>query len=96
MGDIYMTKEMGAKVMKLMIVGMVAFLVLIIYVLWQSYEGRADLIKAERLECTKAQISQREASVVWRRQGEVVLANILEQRSKRDCNKAFSKAGFLP
>lgn len=96
MGDIYMTKETGAKIMKLLIAGMVAFLFLIAYVLYQSYAGRADLVAAERAECEGAKRAQLESSQAWHRQGEYTLATTLKKRSKRDCATAFPKAGFLP
>lgn len=96
MGDIYMTKEMGAKIMKLVIAGMVAFLFLVGYVFFQSYQGRSDLVAAERLDCEGAKRAQLESSQAWSRQGEYTLSNILRNRSKRDCNKAFPKAGFFP
>lgn len=96
MGDIYMTKETGAKIMRLMIGGMLAFLFLVGYILWQSYEGRNAIVHAERINCESAKKVQKEMAVTWRRQGEDALADKLEIRSKRDCNKAFPKAGFFP
>lgn len=96
MGDIYMTKDTGAKIMRLMIAGMVAFLFLIGYILWQSYEGRNAIINAERSNCESAKVLQAEMAVTWRRHDEDVLADKLEVRSKRDCYKVHPKAGLFP
>jgi hypothetical protein len=65
-GDIYMTKEMGRHLVKLLIIGMVCFLTLIGYVLWQSYEGRADLVTASRTACERGKLDRGANAQGWR------------------------------
>jgi hypothetical protein len=65
-GDIYMTKEMGRHLVKLLIIGMVCFLTLIGYVLWQSYEGRADLVTSSRTACERGKLDRGANARGWR------------------------------
>lgn len=63
---IYLSPDTGGKIVRLMIGGMIAFLILIGYVLWQSYEGRADLVTASRLACERGKLDRATNARGWR------------------------------
>jgi hypothetical protein len=77
MGDIYMTKEMGRKLVILVIGVMLAFLVLIGIVFYYGHQARvnlaesedkakAALVKSQRAGCERAKADRKVNSQGWR------------------------------
>jgi hypothetical protein len=64
--DIYMTKKTGRMLVRLVIIGLVCFLGLIGYVLWQSYAGRVDLVNASRTACARGKLDRGANAKGWR------------------------------
>lgn len=79
-----------------MIGGMIAFLVMVGYVFFQSYKGRADLVDSQRAACEAAKKDRMKNSDGWQNQGDYALAAYFEKRSRVNCSKVFPKAGLLP
>lgn len=57
---------MGAKVVRLMIYGMIAFLLLVGYVFFQSYQGRSDLVQSQRNGCERGKLDRAANAEGWR------------------------------
>lgn len=47
----YLTKEQGSGIVKLLVAGMLCFLLMVGYVFWQSYQGRSDVVDNNRHSC---------------------------------------------
>src|SRR4051794_7639258 len=61
-----MTRETGSRLAKLVIAGMLCFIALLGYVLWQSYEGRVDLVTASRTACERGKLDRGDNATGWR------------------------------
>jgi hypothetical protein len=93
-----------------MIFGMICLLVVVVYVFWQSYAGRVDLISSQRAGCERGKLDRtvnaqgwRIAEAARRAEGQVVVANkykhiaqSLEERSRINCTKVYPNPGFFP
>ena len=86
----------GAKIVKLLITGMISFLFLVSYVFFQSYQGRFDLVDSQRAACEAAKKDRMKTSNGWQAQGDYKLAAYFERRSHVNCSEVFPKAGLLP
>lgn len=105
-----MSEHAGRQVVKLLILGMLCFLALLGYVLWQSYEGRVDLVNASRAACERGKLDRMANASGWRiaqqralSQGQPwfarqynQIANGLEVRGRISCSVVFPDASFLP
>ena len=106
----YMTRTAGVHLVKLLIVGMVVQLGVIGYVLYSSYQGRVDLINAQRHGCVRGKLDRRANARGWRtaqhrslsqhqpRFSKIYngIASGLDARSRIDCTKVFPSASLLP
>lgn len=106
----YVSLTTGGRIVRLMLVGMTLFLVLIGYVFYQSYEGRVNIVNAQRTACERGKKDHTNSALGWRAlqdqansQGQPwfsvtysKVAGYFEIRSQISCAKAFPKAGFLP
>lgn len=106
----YMTKETGASLVKLLIIGMIVQLFIIGYIFYQSYAGRADVVTAQRKGCKRGKLDRnanaegwRQAEAARRASGQFKVANTyariasgLEARSRIECDKVYPSAGLLP
>jgi hypothetical protein len=72
---------MGSKIMHLLIFGMVCFLLLMAYVIWQSYEGRVDLVNAQRAACARGKLDRRDNAKGWRTAEKARLATLAEAQN---------------
>jgi hypothetical protein len=88
----------------------VVMLLVLGYVLWQSYEGRVDLVSSQRAGCARGKLDRSDNAKGWRTSQDLALTNgqpwaasayaliasNLEARSRIDCAKAFPKASLIP
>jgi hypothetical protein len=102
--------EEGKSIVKLMIIGMVVQLTFIGYVLYQGYEGRKTLVKAQRAGCERGKQDRMANARGWRiaegarrADGQIAVANHykeiaegLEARSRTICSEAYPKASIIP
>lgn len=105
-----MSEELGRKVVRLMIGAMICLLLVVAYVFYQSYEGRANVVTAQRAACERGKKDRNANAEGWRiaqaarnadGQTEVArkyskIAAGLERRGRINCEKAFPKAGLIP
>lgn len=98
------------SLVKLIMIGLTLQLLLWGYVLYQSYQGRADLIKAQRGGCERGKLDRdanargwRTAEAARKAEGQIHIADLYahiaagqEKRSRIDCSKAYPKASLLP
>lgn len=61
-----MTQKAGHMLVRLVIIGLLCFLALIGYVLWQSYAGRVDLVTASRTACERGKLDRTDNATGWR------------------------------
>jgi hypothetical protein len=85
-------------------------LLLIGYVFYQSYQGRADVVYNARRGCERGKLDRNANAEGWRiaeaarrHDGQIAVANKYariasgqEKRSRINCNKAYPKAGVFP
>lgn len=105
-----MSEELGRKVVRLMIVGMVCLLLVVAYVFYQSYQGHLDLVDAQRNACERGKKDRKANAEGWRAaeaareaegQPQVAakyrrIAAGLERRGRINCSIAFPKESFFP
>jgi hypothetical protein len=105
-----MNQKTQRQVVRLIIVAMIINLLIIGYVFFQSYQGRADVVQHSREGCQRALLDRKDNAIGWRiaeaarrAAGELrtarsyeLLARHLEARANINCNEAFPKAGFFP
>jgi hypothetical protein len=105
-----MSHDLEAKIVRFGICVLVMFLLVIGYVFYQSYQGRADLVQSQRFGCERGKKDRNANARGWRiaekarvAEGELDVAEQyrkiaagLERRGRIDCVKAFPKAGLLP
>lgn len=106
----YMSKEVGKKLTRLMIFGMVCLLVVVGYVFWQSYEARHTTVQSQRAGCERSKLDRIANAHGWRiaedarrAEGNYQVANdyrdiaeSLEERSRINCKKVYPDASFFP
>lgn len=56
----------GARIVKLMIAGMLAFLLLVGYVFFQAYQGRTALVDSQRAGCGRGKLDRAANASGWR------------------------------
>lgn len=61
-----LSSKQGASVVKLLIAGMVCFLLLVGYVFFQAYQGRTDLVNSQRAGCERAKLDRAANAEGWR------------------------------
>lgn len=95
---------------KLILIGMCVQLLVILYVFYQSYEGRVDVVTTQRAGCERAKLDRNANARGWRiaqrraaSQGQPQFADLyaelatdLEVRGRIHCSDVFPKASFLP
>jgi hypothetical protein len=105
-----MSTDNAFRLGKLIVIGMGIQLVVIAYVFYQSYQGRSDVVDAQRNGCERSKLDRASNAKGWRTaqarsksQGQPQFAELyqniaqgLEQRSRINCVVEFPKAGFLP
>jgi hypothetical protein len=106
----YMRRETGARLVRLMIFGMICLILVVAYVFWQSYDGRSQLINGQRAACERGKLDRianargwRIAESARRAEGQFEVANnyreiaeSLEERSRIKCKVVFPDARFFP
>jgi len=106
----YISAETGQKLTRMVFICFGVMILLWAYVLWQSYEGRVDLVGNSRTACERNKLDRQANASGWRiaegarrADGQIEVANEyakiatgLEERSKIDCTKAFPKASLIP
>ena len=110
MPDTIFTRKSRRQFARLIIVGMFVQLACIAYVFLQSYDGRKDLIRAQRAECVRSKQDRQANAKGWRiaeaarrQSGQIAVANKyriiavgLDARSRIGCSQAYPKARALP
>lgn len=74
----YLSPQTGARVVRLMIIGMLLFLVLVVYVFWTGYEGRKDLVAGQRAGCERGKLDRGDNAKGWRTAEAARLASVAE------------------
>ena len=106
----YMTSRAGAKLVKLLLVGMLVQLFVIGYIFYQSYVGRSEVVAAQRKGCERgkndrdanaqgwriAELARRESGNIFVANHYARIASGLEERSRINCNAVYPSAGLLP
>lgn len=106
----YMSKEVGRKLTRLMIFGMICLLMVVGYVFWQSYKARFEIVDAQRQACERGKLDRvvnargwRIAEDARRADGQFKVANkykeiaiSLEDRASIDCQVVFPDPSFFP
>lgn len=62
----YISPKTASRLAKLAITFFLVILVVIAYVLWQSYEGRVDLVNSTRSACERGKIDRSANASGWR------------------------------
>jgi hypothetical protein len=88
----YLSKDEGSKIVKLILAGMLSFLLLVVYVAYSSYQGRVDTVTAQRAGCERGKLD-RQANADFQRAhkkyiDKVVLAKSVEEDVKRAAREA--------
>lgn len=110
MPDTPLTRQTGRMLVKIILIGMIVQLLFIVYVFYQSYEGRVRVVNAQRAGCERAKLDRNANASGWRiaegarrKEGNIIVAtrykNIaegLEARSRIRCTTAFADASILP
>jgi hypothetical protein len=105
-----MNENVLLAIFKFILALLVLQLFVIGYVLYQSYEGRVVIVKAQRAGCERSKEDRNDTATGWRiaetarrTSGDLaiakryaLLASSLEERGRIDCKKAFPKASFIP
>lgn len=105
-----MNEKMIVRLAQLIVIGMLVQLAVICYVFYSNYQGRANVVQAQRAGCERSKLDRGANAEGWRnaqkariasgdfavarRYGEIALG--LELRSKINCAKAFSDAKLFP
>lgn len=61
-----LTRRQGGLIAKLLLIGFAVQLGIIGYVLYQSYVGREDLVKAEQAGCNRSKLDREANALGWR------------------------------
>lgn len=105
-----LTSRSGQLMMKTFIWGTMIQVLLVVYVFYQSYEGRETVVHAQRAGCERSKNDRKANAAGWRIAekarrdgGQILVANHyrdiasqLEKRSRIPCNKAVPQAGIFP
>jgi hypothetical protein len=105
-----MTRSAGYNLALLVLVAMIVQLFVISYVFYQSYQGRLEVVYAQRIGCERNKLDRNDNAAGWRiaeaarrAEGQIGVANQyahiasgLEARSRIDCVKAYPNPGVLP
>lgn len=105
-----MSDELGRKVVRLVLIGMGCLILVVGYVFYQNYQGRNDLVEAQRKSCERAKKDRNANAAGWRiaetarraeGQFDVAekysrIATGLERRGRIICAIAFPKESVLP
>jgi hypothetical protein len=106
----YISAETARSLAKLVMTCFCVMMLVLVYVLWQSYEGRVDLVNSQRAGCERGKLDRADSAKGWRAAQDLALSNSqpwaartyaliasnLETRSRIDCAKAFPKASLIP
>lgn len=106
----YLSRQNAYRLGKLILLGMAVQLIVIVYVFYQSYKGRSDLIHTQRAGCERGKLDRQANAVGWRiaeaariASGDQavaakynVLATSLEKRGRINCSAEYPKARLLP
>lgn len=106
----YVSRQNAYRLGKLIILGMAVQLAVIIYMFYQSYQGRADLIRSQRAGCERGKLDRQANAAGWRiaeaariASGDHdvaakynILATSLERRGRINCSHVYPKASVLP
>jgi len=106
----YISANTGRKLTRMVLVCFGVMIVLWGYVLWQSYEGRVDLVNNSRSACERGKKDRNANAEGWRiaegaRRAEgqtdvadkyAEIATGLEERGAINCSEVFPKASLLP
>lgn len=105
-----MSEETGHKLVRLILITLVVLLLGVVYVFYQSYEGRQSLVESQRAACERGKLDRKANAQGWRiaesarkADGQFLvaakyssIARGLEVRSEVHCDKAFPKASLIP
>ena len=105
-----LTKREGYNLTMLVVTGLIVQILVIGYVFYQSYQGRVEIVHAQRAGCERSKLDRNANAGGWRiaeaarrAEGQTDVANHyaaiaagLEARSRIDCIKAFPNPGALP
>jgi hypothetical protein len=106
----YISAKTGQKLTRMVFICFGVMILLWAYVLWQSYEGRVDLVSNSRTACERNKLDRKANASGWRiaegarrADGQIRVANEyakiatgLEERSRINCQEAFPKASLIP
>jgi hypothetical protein len=106
----YMSRQAGSHLVVLIIIGMFVQLAVVGYVFYQSYEGRVDLVRAQRAGCERSKLDSLTNAEGWRKaqaaraaEGDFLvaeqyssIASSLEERGHIDCAQAYPKVRIVP
>lgn len=77
----YVSADLGGKIVKLVIGCMLTILLIFVYVIWQSYEGRVDLVNAQRASCARGKFDRRDNAKGWRTAEKARLSTLAEAQN---------------
>src|SRR4051812_48597046 len=83
-----MSKESGYALGRLIIIGMVVQLVVISYVFYQSYQGRADVVDNQRAGCERGKLDRQDNADFQRAHAEYIRKVVLAESVKQDVKDA--------
>lgn len=82
-----LTRGQGTKLARLIMIGFGVGILVIAYVVYQSYEGRVDLINSQRIGCNRGKLDRQANAEGWRAAEEARIAS-LALSSKITINQA--------
>lgn len=88
----YMSPETGARVVKLVIGCLIVQLLLLGYVFYQSYEGRVDLVGAQRAACERGKLDRTDNADFQRAHTTYIIHVTDAQSVEEDVKKAARQA----
>lgn len=105
-----MTDRVAHILARLLVIGMLINLGVIGYVFYSSYQGRVNVVKAQRAGCERSKLDRAANASGWRHaqsarnaSGDFEVAKFygriadgLEQRSRVACDEVFPRATLFP
>lgn len=88
----YLTPEAGKHIVRLLLLGMVCFLILCGYVFWTGYEGRKDQVNNSRAGCERGKLDRRDNADFQNAHKEYIDKVVLAQSVKEDVKRAAREA----
>lgn len=82
-----LTRSQGTKLARLIMLGFVLGLVVVAYTLYESYQGRVDLVDSQRVGCERGKLDRRANAEGWRAAEDARLAS-LAKSTKITINQA--------